>query len=297
MAAVPPPPTPGPTPGPFVVVANSSATDAGCGRLQTALDALQAAGRAVQVLRTRRGHHVPALARRAAVLAQQQQGTLIAAGGDGTVNAVARAALAAGRPFGVLPLGHRNDFARMHDLPSEPQEAARVWLSGHTDAVQLGLVNGRPFLVHASLGRSAERLRTPPGEHAAPARSPWQALQGWIDRARLLRLVTVTAHRVRFLRTPALLVGNSPLLLARLGLLADDVGRGQLAALAPPPGTPDSTAPWSAEHFEHMTVNLPGAFARTRIRVACDGEWRWLRAPLHFAVALRALPLLAPVRP
>jgi diacylglycerol kinase family enzyme len=43
------------------------------------------------------------LAQRAVEQARQQQGVVVAAGGDGTINAVAQVVLKSGCPFGVLP--------------------------------------------------------------------------------------------------------------------------------------------------------------------------------------------------
>jgi diacylglycerol kinase family enzyme len=45
------------------------------------------------------------LAERAAEAAVRENGALVAAGGDGTINAVAGAAIASGRPFGIVPQG------------------------------------------------------------------------------------------------------------------------------------------------------------------------------------------------
>ena len=53
---------------------------------------------------------------------------------------------------GVLPLGTANDFARTLSLPETPLEAAEVALGPRTHRIDVGLVNGHPFLNVASVG-------------------------------------------------------------------------------------------------------------------------------------------------
>ena len=54
------------------------------------------------------------LAERAAQAAQDDGGLLVAAGGDGTINAVASAALRAGVPLGVVPMGKPEHWRTAH---------------------------------------------------------------------------------------------------------------------------------------------------------------------------------------
>ena len=64
---------------------------------------------------------------------------VIAAGGDGTVNATLNG-LAGDRTrvrFGIVPTGTGNDFARTLCLPEDPEQAARLVTSGHTQAIDL----------------------------------------------------------------------------------------------------------------------------------------------------------------
>lgn len=51
---------------------------------------------------------------------------LVAAGGDGSVGAVATLANVANLPLGILPLGTANDIARALGIPEPPVEAARL---------------------------------------------------------------------------------------------------------------------------------------------------------------------------
>jgi diacylglycerol kinase family enzyme len=84
--------------------------------------------------------------------AQRNSGIVVAAGGDGTLNAVAQIALESDSKFGVIPQGTFNYFGRTHGISSDAAEAARGLLSARVQPVQVGLVNGNVFLVNASLG-------------------------------------------------------------------------------------------------------------------------------------------------
>ena len=114
--------------------------------------ACAAAGRTLQLLEVRQPGQLQALARQAVQAAQADGGVVVAVGGDGTLNAVAQAVLGSGCAFGVLPQGTFNYFSRTHGIPSDTGEALRVLLTDQPQPVQVGLVNGRVFLVNASLG-------------------------------------------------------------------------------------------------------------------------------------------------
>lgn len=76
---------------------------------------------------------------------------LAVAGGDGTVRAAARAALAAGIPLAVLPAGTFNHFAK--DVGTFPLRAAIAAIrEGTATAVDVGWVNDGLFLNTASVG-------------------------------------------------------------------------------------------------------------------------------------------------
>lgn len=77
---------------------------------------------------------------------------IVLAGGDGTLNRALADVIDAGVPVGVLPLGTANDFARSLALPDDPVEAAQVIVEGHTRSVDVGMVNGHPFLNAVGIG-------------------------------------------------------------------------------------------------------------------------------------------------
>ena len=84
---------------------------------------------------------------------------VIIGGGDGTLNAAASGLFDTQLPLGVLPLGTANDFARTLTIPTDPMAAARVILAHPPRFIDLGDVNGHPFLNVASIGFSADLAR------------------------------------------------------------------------------------------------------------------------------------------
>ena len=93
---------------------------------------------------------------------------IIAGGGDGTINAVARALIGDGKAkpdvtLGVMPLGTANDFARGCELPTDDlTECLRIACTREGREIDVGLLNGRPFINVASLGFGAEITATTP---------------------------------------------------------------------------------------------------------------------------------------
>lgn len=77
---------------------------------------------------------------------------LVACGGDGTVNAVASAAIEHKRPLGVLPLGTLNNFSKDLGIPQELEDAVRLIVDGRTVRVDAAEVNGRVFINNSSIG-------------------------------------------------------------------------------------------------------------------------------------------------
>ena len=76
-----------------------------------------------------------------ASLASQSHGIEIAAGGDGTINEVAHAALGSRCTFGVLPQGTYNYFSRAHGISAEVDDALKLVLYGSARPFEVGLVN------------------------------------------------------------------------------------------------------------------------------------------------------------
>ncbi len=120
-------------------------------------DKLQSLGISYDKSITTGPHQGDALARRAIEAGAQ---TIVAVGGDGTINEVAAGVYGhAGVKMGILPFGTGNDFARCLGIPFEPEGALAVLLHGFTRKMDGGLANELFFINIAGLGFDVEVLR------------------------------------------------------------------------------------------------------------------------------------------
>jgi YegS/Rv2252/BmrU family lipid kinase len=83
--------------------------------------------------------------------------TIIAAGGDGTVNEVANGVAGSDVRFGILPVGTMNVFAAELGIPLNNLPAAwKVIEEGHLRELDLPMANGSCFVQLAGIGLDAE---------------------------------------------------------------------------------------------------------------------------------------------
>lgn len=254
------------------------------------------------------------LAGQATEQAVASKGIVVAAGGDGTINAVAQAALPTGRPFGVLPQGTFNYFSRTHGIPADTAEATRLLLAARAHPVQVGLVNDRVFLVNASMGLYPQLLENREAYKQQFGRSRlvafWAGLISLLREHRQLRLRIEYHGETRNLRTPTLFVGNNRLQLEQIGIPESYLlEQGMLAAISlQPVGT--LTMLWllvrgalgqlgeadSVAHFAFRRISVTPAlpYGSRRVKIATDGEITWLQAPIEFRIAPDCLYLLKP---
>ena len=243
-------------------------------------------------------------------IARQKPPLVVAAGGDGTVSAVASALVDTPIPLAVLPVGTLNHFARDIGVPDDPAAAVRIALGGKTRAIDVGEVNGRVFINNSSIGLYPAMVRLREKQQRRLGRGKWQAML-WAMHAVLrshpfldltLTLDGVEHHR----RTPLVFVGNNVYQMegfmiglrervdagtlslylshrgGRLGLLLLAVRAlfGQLL---------------SARDFEAAAVSQLRIDSRhMRLLVATDGEVDAMDLPLVFRIRPRALKVLVP---
>jgi len=252
------------------------------------------------------GESLAELARRAA---HSDAATIVAGGGDGTINAVASTLIDTDKTLGVLPLGTLNHFAKDLKIPLDLEGAARTIIANHAVKVDVGEVNGQIFLNNSSLGLYPSLVHTrEQTQRLGYGKWPafiWAAFS--VMRRYPFLNVRLNADGREFSgRTPFVFVGNNKyemesfnigtrarldagqlslyfshrtrrLGLVRLGFRAL-LGRVE-----------------KAEEFVAMcTTEVSIETRRSRIRVATDGEVTMMRPALRYRVRPGALRVIVP---
>ena len=138
---------------------------------------------------------------------------VIAAGGDGTISAVAAALAGTLIPLGILPLGTLNHLAKDLNIPFDLQEAVRTIAAGKIREIDVGEVNGRIFVNNSSIGLYPKAVRKRDQEMIRLGRGKWPAMLDASLRVLLrfplitIRLETPQGSLTR--TTPFLFVGNN----------------------------------------------------------------------------------------
>ncbi len=90
--------------------------------------------------------------------------TVIAGGGDGTINEVASALITLpeeNRPcLGILPLGTANDFATSCSIPLQIENALQLAVKGRVVAIDLAQVNDKHYFINMATGGFGTRITT-----------------------------------------------------------------------------------------------------------------------------------------
>ncbi|MEO5764156.1 MAG: diacylglycerol kinase family protein [Casimicrobiaceae bacterium] len=300
---------------PFFIVLNAGAGSAAGATTHRAIgDALAAGGRAHEFMHVEDPAQLREVAARAVAKARESGGVVVAAGGDGTLNAVAQATLGSGCPFGVIPRGTFNYFGRTHGIATDPGDAARALVSAVVHPVQVGLVNDRVFLVNASLGLYPQSLDDREEQTTLHGRRPWVA--AWAALLTILRGYRPMRIRLDYggvtqeTRVLTLFVGNNRLQLEQVGLeKAGLVDAAQLVAVVVRP-LPSLSLLWllakgamrdlggarGVQHYGVSSLKVTPSNPRVRrIRIATDGETVWMDTPIEFRIAPQPLLLLKPV--
>jgi diacylglycerol kinase family enzyme len=240
---------------------------------------------------------------------------VVAAGGDGTVSAVA--AVVAGTPaqFAVLPIGTLNHFAKDAGIPLDLDRAIETVVGGKEAALDVASMNEETFVNNCSIGvypsvvQARDALRD-------------RGYRKWTAFMRAMIAVVGRQHRLSIRveadgepshwRTPFVLVGNNAYDMTglRVGGRSTMAG-GRLAAyLAPRVRARDlplavarevlgrallfRPAPSAAFHVIDACEMSLAVGRLTQLDVALDGEIVTATLPLRFRIRPRALRVLVP---
>jgi diacylglycerol kinase (ATP) len=102
---------------------------------------------------TRAAGHGSELARQAVA---DRCEVVVAWGGDGTINEVASQLIDTTTALGIVRAGSGNGLAREMGIPPRPEQALDISLTGRDRAIDVGEIEGRPFLNVAGIGFDAD---------------------------------------------------------------------------------------------------------------------------------------------
>ena len=253
------------------------------------------------------GAEVIDLARAAA---REPYDVIVAAGGDGTVNTVAAAAIDSDKILGVLPLGTLNHFAKDVGIPTDLQQAARTIIAGHAIQVDVAEVNDRIFLNNSSLGLYPMIVREREKHQRLGFRKwpafVWATIQA-LRRNPFLDVQLRVKDELLDRTTPFVFVGNNEYAMDLFNIGARHrLDKGELSiyithgtsrlklialALRAVVGRLRNDKDFLALRSDEVRIHT----ARKRVRVAFDGEIEVMQAPLHYRVRSRALRVIVPV--
>ena len=248
------------------------------------------------------------------VLARHQaahlSGVVVAAGGDGTLNAVAAKLKGTHIPRGILPLGTFNYVARLLNIPLDLIEAAQVIATGTTRAVHVAQINQHIYLNNASLGLYPLFIQKRERYNQYLGRLPLHAYTSGLDvlirdRKELKLEIEVDTKRYP-LKTPLIFFGNNQLQLSEMNLrIAQAAEQGKVAGVVVAKsdkltlfkilwqmiqGKLDQASDVYSFAADQVVIHS----TQTQLTVAIDGEIVKMRPPLHILVQKKALNIKVP---
>lgn len=105
-----------------------------------------------EIISTERAGHAIEIAAQAA---KDNIDIVVAVGGDGTINEIARSLVHTETALAILPLGSGNGLARHLQIPLETKKALDVINKGTTEVIDYGKINGTPFFCTCGVGFDA----------------------------------------------------------------------------------------------------------------------------------------------
>lgn len=107
---------------------------------------------AQEVVYTERAGHAVEIASQKA---REEVHAVVAIGGDGTINEIARSLVHTQTALGIIPCGSGNGLARHLQIPMEPKKAIDIINEGLIDVIDYGKINEVPFFCTCGVGFDA----------------------------------------------------------------------------------------------------------------------------------------------
>ena len=91
----------------------------------------------------------------AAAAVQDKVDVVVAIGGDGTINEIARSLVHTQTALGIIPCGSGNGLARHLQIPMDPKAAIDILNQGYLNCIDYGKINNIPFFCTCGVGFDA----------------------------------------------------------------------------------------------------------------------------------------------
>lgn len=237
-------------------------------------------------------------------------GVIVAAGGDGTLNAVAKALLGSNIPLGILPLGTFNYVARVLNIPLEIMQAAEVIAIGQIRSIHVAKINDQIYLNNASLGLYPLFIQRRELYNAKFGRFPLHAYTSGLDvlirDRKELKLEVEVDGKIYPVKTPLIFFGNNQLQLAEMKLrIAKCAEQGQVAGVVVAKSDKLTLFRMLLQLIRGELEQAPDVYSfaaddvkvfsrREKLTVALDGEIVEMRPPLHITVQKNAVNIMVP---
>lgn len=108
-----------------------------------------------EIFMTERAGHATTLTMAALSL---QPRAVVACGGDGTINEIARQLAGTDIALGIIPIGSGNGLAAHLAIPKKTKEAIRTILNFNSSKIDVGMINGNYFFSNIGFGIDAETI-------------------------------------------------------------------------------------------------------------------------------------------
>lgn len=293
---------------PIPVIVNAAS---GLGNGPRQIESLQAQFREarlnVRIMPVRSGGELRAVVK---VAIRERPSMIVAGGGDGTLGTVAGLLRQTGIPLGILPLGTFNHFARDLRIPIDLKDAIATLAAGRVVEVDMGEVNGRPFLNNSSLGIYPDVVRERTRQQKRLGRGKrwalfWAAITAMRRNAFVHVRLCVDGEQ-RDYRAPFVFIGNNRYLMEGFNIgVRDGLCDGELSVYVTQRRTRLALLGLGlralfarlkqAKDFEVLAAQSLDIETRKRfLHVATDGEVALIETPLRYRIQPLALRVVVP---
>jgi YegS/Rv2252/BmrU family lipid kinase len=236
--------------------------------------------------------------------------TIIAAGGDGTVNMLANHLAGTNVRLAVIPAGTFNHFAKHIGIGTDIVAAFTNVINGETITIDTAEVNGRTFVNFSCVGFYTELIK----KRIFYQKKLWKKwpafvislFEGLVNHASLNLTIRKNDAEVD-VRTPLIFVGNNIFDFGGLDVLsgrqaftsgklhisvAKDMGRWGIFILSVRAFFSDikNRLGFTTVALDEIEINSP----RSYMWVSLDGEVAKIKTPLHYKICPQSLRVIVP---